>query len=84
MRRKHRKTLIAIFRHPTAPSAKWGDVLALLEACGAEFEEREGSRIAVHLNDDDLTMHRPHPGNEIDKAAVASLRRFLARQGIKP
>jgi hypothetical protein len=84
MGKKHERTLKAIFRHPTASKIKWADALALLVESGAKLEEREGSRMAVYLNEDIHTMHRPHPGNEIDKGAVASLRKFLDRQGIKP
>ena len=75
---------MAIFRHPTASNVKWDDALALLEACGAELEEREGSRMAVHLNNDDLTMHQPHPGSEMAKAAVVDLRKFLDQLDIRP
>ena len=57
--------------------------MALLQACGAEIEERGGSMTAVFLNDEFILLHRPHPGNEIDKGAVASLRRFLEQVGIR-
>ena len=84
MRRRHRETLAAIFRHPTPSGIRWADALALLQACGAELEEREGSRTAAFLNDEFILMHRPHPRNEIDKGAVASLRRFLEQAGVRP
>ena len=84
MGKKHERTLRAIFRHPAASNITWADALAFLVACGAELEEREGSRMAIHLNEDIHTMHRPHPDNEIDKGAVASLRKFLDQQGIRP
>lgn len=84
MRRKHRQTLAAVFRHPTSSSIKWDDALALLQACGAEIEERGGSMTAVFLKDEFILLHRPHPGNEIDKGAVASLRRFFEQAGVRP
>ena len=84
MRRRYQRTLAAIFRTPTASNVRWDDALALLEACGATFEEREGSRLAVLLNDNVIHLHRPHPGNEMDRGAVASLRRFLDQLGIRP
>ncbi|MCY4365916.1 MAG: type II toxin-antitoxin system HicA family toxin [Chloroflexi bacterium] len=84
MRKKHRETLAAIFRHPTPSDIRWQDAMALLQACGAEIEERGGSMTAVLLNDELILLHRPHPGNEIDKGAVASLRRFLGQVGIGP
>ena len=76
--------MAAIFRHPTAPNVKWDDVLTLLEWYEAEFEGREGSRHAFTLNEEVILLHRPHPGNEIDKGAVQSLRKFLERAGKKP
>ena len=38
----------------------------------------------MFLNDEFILLHRPHPGNEIDKGAVASLRRFLEQAGMRP
>ena len=84
MRRKHRQTLAAVFRHPTSTGIRWDDALALLRACGAEVEERGGSMTAVFLNDEFILLHRPHPGSEIDKGAVASLRRFFEQAGVRP
>ena len=40
--------------------------------------------MAVHLNNDDLTMHQPHPGSEMAKAAVVDLRKFLDQLDIRP
>ncbi len=84
IRRKHRRTLAAIFRRPTQSGIRWDDALALLKACGADMEERAGSRTAVALNNVVLVLHRAHPGNEINKGAVRSLRKFLQRAGIPP
>lgn len=84
MGKKHQRTLAAIFRHPTASNVRWDDVLTLLEWYGAEYEEREGSRLALILNEEVIVLHRPHPGNEIDKGAVQSLRKFLEQAGKKP
>ena len=84
MRRKHRRILIAIRSHPVPSGIRWEDAIALLAACGAEFKERAGSAIEVYLKNQTVVLHRPHPGNEIDKGAVASLRKFLERAGIEP
>ena len=84
MRRKHRQTLAAIFRHPVPANIRWDDAIALLEACCAEFEEREGSAIAISLRGDVIWLHRPHPGSEMDKGTVASLRKFLDQLEIRP
>lgn len=75
---------MAIRSHPVPSGIRWEDAIALLAACGAKFEDRAGSVIAVYLNEETHVMHRPHPGNEIDKAAVAALRKFLEQTGIEP
>lgn len=84
MRKKHRKTLDAIFSRPTKASIKWDNVEALLKAFGAYIEERKGSRVAIELNDVVAIFHRPHPEKELDKGAVASIRRFLKEAGVEP
>ena len=53
-------------------------------ACGAEVEERAGSRVAIRLNDVVAIFHRPHPRRTADKGSVASMRRFLIEAGIEP
>jgi len=84
VRRKHRRTLEAIFRRPTQASINWSDIESLFVACGAAIEERAGSRVAVELNDVIAVFHRPHPRKEADKGSVASARRFLTEAGVRP
>ena len=84
MKKKYRNILIAIFAHPVPSGIRWTDALAALRAYGAEFEEGTGSAVTMHLNDFKFTMHRPHPENEIDKGAIAALRKFLDERGIRP
>ncbi len=84
MRKQHRKTLDAIFSRPTQANIKWVDVEALLKAFSAYIEERKGSKVAIELNDVVAMFHRPHPEKEIDKGAVASIRRFLKEAGVEP
>lgn len=84
MRRKHRRTLAAIYRHPSQSGIRWDDVESLLVTCGAYIEERAGSRVYIELNDVVAHFHRPHPRNELRKGVVASLRRFLKEAGVEP
>jgi len=84
VRKKHLKTLSAIFARPTRANIQWVDVEALFKACDAYMEERKGSRVAIELNDVVAIFHRPHPEKEIDKGAVTSIRRFLKEVGLKP
>jgi len=84
MKAKHAKTLQLIFSRPTPGGIKWLDLVALLEALGAVFEEAEGSRVTVFLFDQVQVLHRPHPSPDVDKGAVASIRKWLDENGVKP
>ena len=81
---KHRKTLEAIFADPVQSGIVWRDIEALLEACGAEISEGQGSRVRVALNGIRAVFHRPHPQKETDKGAVKSVRRLLAEAEVTP
>ena len=48
------------------------------------MSERTGSRVAVLLNDRVAVFQRPHPGPNLDKGAVRTVRRFLLSVGIRP
>ncbi len=82
MRRRHRRTLEAIFRRPTQSGIRWDDIESLFLACGAYIEELEGSKLAVEINDITSIFHRPHPRRDTDRVAVESVRKFLTRAGI--
>ncbi|MBV6272937.1 type II toxin-antitoxin system HicA family toxin [Alcaligenaceae bacterium CGII-47] len=84
MRAKPRKTLELIFSRPTPAGVRWSDAVGLFTELGAEIVEREGSRVAVFLFGQVKVMHRPHPLPEIDKGAVASIRKWLEENGVKP
>jgi predicted RNA binding protein YcfA (HicA-like mRNA interferase family) len=84
VRTKHRDTLGAIFRDPSPATIAWSDAIALLKALGAEVSEGRGSRVRVSLNGVDAVLHRPHPGKEISRPMVRSIRRFLGEAGVRP
>ena len=84
MKRTHQKTLSQIFARPVSGSIKWADIEALLLALGAEVEEREGSRVGIVLFGQVRVFHRPHPSPDTDKGAVASIRKWLAENGVTP
>ena len=84
MKRRHRRTLTSIFGHPTSGNLPWRDIEALFVELGAEISEREGSRVGVRLFGDRRVFHRPHPGPDTDKGAVASTRDWLKRNGVQP
>jgi phage terminase large subunit-like protein len=82
MKRKHQKTLDAIYARPVSANIQWRDIEALLVELGAEISEREGSRIAVVLFDEVHVFHRPHPSPNTDKGAVASIRKWFEQHGV--
>ena len=85
MKRKHQKMLETIFSHPISGNVKWADVVALLKALGAEVDElREGSRVGIVLHGNVVIQHKPHPSPNMDKGAIASLRKFLIDCGVQP
>ena len=84
MKRKHRKTLELIFARPTSGNIKWNDIEALFIELGAELSEREGSRVGVRLFGERRVFHRPHPSPDTDKGAVASIRKWLQENGVRP
>jgi len=84
MKKKHHATLQLIFARPVNGSIKWAEIEALFVALGAEVKEREGSRVSVFLFDEIRVFHRPHPSPDVDKGAVASIRKWLEQNGVNP
>ena len=84
MKRKHQKTLEAIFAHPVSGNIQWRDIEALFSELGADISEREGSRVAVVLFGEVRVFHRPHPSPNTDKGAVVSIRKWLSDNEVSP
>ena len=84
MKRKHQRTLSLIFTHPTSANVRWADIEAFLRELGAEFDEREGSRVEVFLFGLVRVFHRPPPAPDTDKGAVVAIRKWLDENGVKP
>ncbi len=84
MKRKHQKTLEAIFAHPVSANIQWRDIEALFLELGADVSEREGSRVAVVLFGEVRVFHRPHPSPNTDKGAVVSIRKWLNDNEVNP
>lgn len=84
MKAKHKRTLELIYTHPISGGIKWKDIEALFIELGAEIQERAGSRIAVILFGQVKVFHRPHPSPDTDKGAVASVKKWLQENGVKP
>jgi HicA toxin of bacterial toxin-antitoxin, len=84
MKRAHVKTLELIFARPVSANVRWTDIEALFLELGAIVNEREGSRIAVVLFGQVQVYHHPHPRPTTDKGAIASIRKWLESNGVKP
>ncbi len=84
MKRKHQRTLEAVFAHPISANVQWKDIEALFRELGAEISKREGSRVAVVLFNEVRVFHRRHPSPNTEKSAVASIRRCLEQHGVLP
>jgi hypothetical protein len=84
MKRKHQKTLEAVYARPVSANIQWRDIEALFSELGADISEREGSRVAVVLFGEVRVFHRPHPSPSTDKGAVASIRKWLEQHGVLP
>ena len=84
MKRKHQKTVEAIYARPVSANVQWRDIEALFVELGAEISEREGSRVAVIVFGEVRVFHRPHPSPSTDKGAVASIRKWLEQHGVSP
>ena len=63
---------------------KWQDVEALFEALGATQRSSDGSSRTFYIKNRPLTIHKPHPENEIKKYAVKHIRDYLLKHDLKP
>jgi hypothetical protein len=84
MKRVHIKTLELIFAWPVSANVRWTGIEALFLELGATITKREGSRIAVVLFGQVQVYHRSHPRPTTDKGAIASIRKWLESNGVKP
>lgn len=82
MKSKHRRTIEAIFSHPTRSGILFADIESLLMALNGEVREGEGSRVVFELNGKRKYMHRPHPGKEAKKYKVEDIREWFKELGV--
>jgi hypothetical protein len=78
---RHQRTLRAIFEKRA--NIPWLEIEKMLGRLGAELSEGRGSRVRIALNGVRAVFHRPHPGKETDRGAVAAMRRFLVEAGVE-
>ena len=74
-----RRTLDAIFHHPSSHNLKWKDVVALIDTIGDVKEERN-SEFVFAVCGTHLRWHRPHT-KDLTGSEVLGLRHFLMESG---
>ena len=84
MKAKHRRTLEAVFAHPTRAGVLFADIETLVLALGGEVREGDGSRVVFELHGSRKYLHRPHPGKEARKYQVEEIREWLQKLEVKP
>ncbi len=77
MNNKHRKTLQKIMTTPVLASICFDELVVCMLAMGYTLEQREGSRIAFIIQDEELSLHKPHPNKEIKKYVVRNVAQFI-------
>ena len=82
--RRNARTLSSIFQRPTPADIRWKDVETLLEALGADIEQRAGSRVAILIERQVHVIHTPHPGPTMNRATVRDIKALLTSMGITP
>ena len=83
MKRKHRRTLAAIYN--VQANLDWTEIDALFIDLGAETRERTGSRVRYRFPDGTRAVfHEPHPSTETGRATVREVMNLLKRMGIEP
>ena len=83
MKRKHRRTLQAIFQ--VQASIQWNDIEAMLTAAECDIREVKGSMVRIRFpSGSHVVFHRPHPNPDTGQDRVRRLRRLLQAENIKP
>ena len=76
----YRRTLDAIFRHPSAHNLEWRDVVGLVAHIG-DAHEKANSEFVFEVAGQRHLMRKPH-SKDLTIAEVIELRRFLTRAGV--
>ena len=75
----NRRTLEAIFHHPSAHNLEWRHVVALLETMG-EVEEKANNEFSIEIAGKRHLLHKPHT-KDLTGSEVIDLRQFLIAAG---
>ena len=75
----NRRTLEAVFRHPSAHNLEWNDVIALIDKIG-DVEHKSNNEFEFRVSGELYFMRKPHT-KDIAAPDVIKLRKFLAHAG---
>ena len=78
----HRRTLEAIFRHPSAHNVEWSDVVGLIGAIG-DIHEQSNDKFVFEVARKRHLMRKPHT-KDLTSDEVIDLRHFLMKAGSSP
>jgi len=83
---KHEKTVEKLLRRPPPADLRWADLAALLTSLGFKEIQGAGSRCRFFHAEHGwvISLHKPHPQPEMDKAAVVDVREFLTEKKLIP
>jgi hypothetical protein len=75
----NRRTLEAVFRHPSAHNLEWNDVVALIDKIG-DVDRKANNEFEFRVSGEVHFMRKPHT-KDIAGSDVIKLRKFLAHAG---
>jgi len=78
----HRRTLEAIFRHPSAHNLEWSDLVGLIKSIG-DVQEKANSEFVFEVAGKRHVVRKPHT-KDLTSSEVIEVRRFLAQAGVSP
>ena len=78
----HRRTLEAIFRHPSTHNLEWSDVVGLIGQIG-EAHEKANSEFVFEVAGKRHVMRKPHT-KDLTSSEVIDIRHFLVQAGVSP
>jgi hypothetical protein len=76
----HRRTIDAIFRHPSAHNLEWRDVASLIGHIG-DARQQGNNEFVFTVAGKQLLMHKPHT-KDMTSPDVAAVRQFLMHAGV--
>ena len=78
----HRRTLKAVFRHPSAHNLEWTDVVGLIGQIG-DAHEKANSEFVFEVAGKRHVMRKPHT-KDLTSSEVIEVRHFLVQAGFSP